>query len=257
MSTQDSEAVYADLKGRVVMVTGGARGIGAAMVRAFAAQGARVHFCDLHREAGAALSRELKEAGAAARFERLDLARESSVRRWVGAVGEREGEIGVLINNAASDPRIPLDTMTVAQWDGLFARNLRAYFLTAQSALPFLKTGASIINFASITYHIGATPMTAYVATKGGVMGFTRSLARELGPRGIRVNTLSPGWVMTERQKAEFVTAAVRRQLRRDQCVADLIQPEEIAEIALFLGSRVSRAMTGQEFLADRGWAYS
>ena len=117
--------------------------------------------------------------------------------------------------------------------------------------------GGSIINFSSITFHIGATPMTAYVATKGGIMGLTRSLARELGPRGIRVNTLSPGWVMTERQKSEFVTPAVRRMLRQCQCVPELIQPEEIAQVALFLASEASRVLTGQEILADRGWAYS
>ena len=99
--------------------------------------------------------------------------------------------------------------------------------------------------------------MTAYVSTKGGILGLTRSLARELGPKGIRVNTLSPGWIMTERQKKEFVTSAVKKRLFRDQCIPKLIQPEEIASIALFLCSESSAALTGQEVLADRGWAYS
>jgi NAD(P)-dependent dehydrogenase (short-subunit alcohol dehydrogenase family) len=99
--------------------------------------------------------------------------------------------------------------------------------------------------------------MSAYVATKGGVMGFTRSLARELGARGIRVNTVSPGWIMTERQLKQFVTPAVKRLIRRSQCVPDLLRPEDIAEVVLFLASDVSRAITGQEILADRGWAHS
>jgi NAD(P)-dependent dehydrogenase (short-subunit alcohol dehydrogenase family) len=99
--------------------------------------------------------------------------------------------------------------------------------------------------------------MAAYVATKGGVIGFTRSLARELGPRRIRVNTVSPGWVMTERQLRQYVTPATRKLIRRSQCVPDLLQPEEIADVILFLASDASRAITGQAILADRGWEHS
>ena len=99
--------------------------------------------------------------------------------------------------------------------------------------------------------------MTAYVSTKAGIIGFTRALARELGPRRIRVNVISPGWIMTERQLKQFVTPQVKRLIRRSQCVPDLIQPREIAEIALFLASDASSALTGQEILADRGWAFS
>ena len=120
-----------------------------------------------------------------------------------------------------------------------------------------MKPGASIINFASIVFHEGPAALTAYTASKGGVLGFTRSLARALGPRRIRVNTLSPGWVMTERQLRMFVTPAVKRRIRTAQCVPDLLQPEEIADVALFLASDASRAITGQEILADRGWHHS
>src|SRR6185295_4359244 len=139
----------------------------------------------------------------------------------------------------------------------LFATNLRAYFLMAREAAPHMAKGGSIINLASITFHTAPAAMSAYVATKGGVMGFTRSLARELGPRGIRVNTLSPGWTMTERQLKQFVTPEVKRRIRRSQCMPDLLRPEEIAEVALFLASNASSAVTGQEILADRGWAHS
>ena len=116
-----------------------------------------------------------------------------------------------------------------------------------------MKKGASILNFSSITFHTAPKEMTAYVATKAGIQGFTRSLARELGPQGIRVNTLSPGWVMTARQLKEFVTLAVKGKIRRAQCIPELVQPSEGAEVVLFLCSEASRAMTGQEILVDRG----
>jgi NAD(P)-dependent dehydrogenase (short-subunit alcohol dehydrogenase family) len=151
-----------------------------------------------------------------------------------------------------------LDTMSAKDWDDLFATNLRACFLMARETTPHMTDGAgAIINLASITFHLGPSPMSAYVATKGGVLGFTRALARELGPRGIRVNTLSPGWVMTERQLKQFVTPAVKRTIRKSQCVPELLQPKDMAEVVLFLASDASRAITGQEILADRGWTHS
>jgi len=243
-----------DLKGRNVLLTGGANGIGAAMVRAFHAAGARVFFCDTDVAAGGAMAGAI---GDGVEFQKVDLVKEAEIRRWIGGVAGRAGRIHVLVNNAAADPRIPLAETTVKQWDQLFARNLRAFFLTCREAAPHMPAGGSIINFASITFHTGPTVMSAYVATKGGILGFTRSLARELGPRRIRVNTLSPGWIMTERQLREFVQPATKRLIKSSQCVPDLIQPEEIARVALFLAGDASTAITGQEILADRGWAYS
>lgn len=242
-------ATYDDLKGAVVVITGGANGIGAAMVRAFTAQGAEVFFCDVDSKAGAALA---KETGA--QFKKVDLRKEAEVKRWIGGVGK---SIRILVNNAARDPRIDLADMTVQDWDDLFATNIRAYFLTARECAPRMRKGASIINFSSITFHVGPAAMSAYVATKAGAIGFTRSLARELGPRGIRVNAISPGWIMTERQMRMYVTPAVKRLIRRSQCLPDRILPEEIAGVALFLASEASSAITGQEILADRGWAHS
>lgn len=247
-------ADYQDLEGKVVCVTGGANGIGAAMVRAFHEQGAFVSFCDVDADAGRKLAREM---GPGAEFKRVDLLREKQVANWINGVGRNYGALHVLVNNAAGDPRIPLEKMSVADWDTLLARNLRSCFLTSQTAATLMKRGAAIINFSSITFHIAPAEMTAYVASKGGILAFTRALARELGPRRIRVNTISPGWVMTERQLEQFVTPAVKRMLRKAQCVPDLIQPAEIADVALFLASETSSAITGQEILADRGWAHS
>jgi NAD(P)-dependent dehydrogenase (short-subunit alcohol dehydrogenase family) len=248
-------SAYPDLRNRCIVITGGANGIGEAIVRAFHAQGSVVHFCDTDATAGAALAGEL---GADAHFVPVDLTREAQIVRWVKRIAKDGQPIHALINNAARDPRMELETMSARDWDDLFACNLRAYFLMAREVTARMaKRGGAIVNLASITFHIAPAPMTAYVATKGGVLGFTRSLAREIGPRGIRVNTLSPGWVMTERQLEQFVTPAVKRLIRRSQCVPHLLQPEDIAEVALFLASDASRAITGQEILADRGWAHS
>lgn len=248
-------SVYPDLRNRSVVVTGGANGIGEAIVRAFHAQEAVVHFCDTDTVAGKALASELGER---ALFTPVDLMREAQIVRWVHRITKGGKPIHALVNNAARDPRMKLESMSVKDWDDLFATNLRAYFLMAREVSPALPKGTgAIINFASITFHIAPAPMTAYVATKGGILGFTRSLARELGPRGIRVNTVSPGWVMTERQLQEFVTPAVKRLIRRSQCIPHLLQPAEVAEVVLFLASEASRAITGQELLVDRGWAHS
>jgi len=246
---------YPDLRNRGVVVTGGANGIGEAIVRAFHAQQAIVHFCDTDAVAGQSLAAELGERAV---FSRVDLTREVQIVSWVKRITKEDQSIHALVNNAARDPRMELESMSVKDWDDLFATNLRAYFLMAREVAPALPKGTgAIINFASITFHIAPAPMTAYVATKGGILGFTRSLARELGPRGIRVNTVSPGWVMTERQLKEFVTPAVKRLIRRSQCIPDLLQPAEIADVVLFLASEASRAITGQELLVDRGWAHS
>jgi D-xylose 1-dehydrogenase len=243
---------YPDLRNRVVLVTGGANGIGAATVSAFRQQHAEVIFCDTDAAAGKALANEV---GAA--FHRVDLRREAEIVRWIRQVARQHKRIDLLVNNAACDPRIPLRELTAKRWDELFAVNLRAAFLCSRQAAPHMGRGGAIVNLASITWHIAPPQMTAYVATKGGILGFTRALARELGPRGIRVNAVSPGWIMTERQLRQYVTPAVKRLIHRSQCFPGLIQPAAIAEVILFLASDASTAISGQEILADRGWAHS
>ena len=246
-------ATYDELAGRLVLITGGANGIGQAMVEAFHAQGAVVCFCDLDDRAGVRLAKRL---GDRAEFAKVNLCREAGIKRWVAHLAKRHGDIHVLINNAARDPRIALEEVTTKAWDDLFAANIRAYFLTCREASPHLAKGASIINFSSITIHTAPVQMSSYVATKAAAIGLTRSLARELGPRRIRVNSIAPGWIMTERQLKEHVTPAVKRQIRAEQCIPDLIQTEEVADVALFLASDASRAMTGQQFVVDRGWVH-
>ena len=246
-------ATYAELAGRVVLITGGANGIGQAMVEAFHAQGAVVSFCDLDEVGGKRLAKRLAKR---IEFAKVNLSREAEIKRWIAKVAKRHGSIDVLINNAARDPRIKFENVSAKEWDDLFAGNLRAYFLTCREASPLLAKGASVINFSSITRFNGPEEMSTYVATKAGAIGLSRSLARELGPRRIRVNTISPGWIMTDRQLDEHVTPAVKRELRKLQCIPDLNQPDEVADVALFLASDASRAVTGQDILVDRGWRH-
>lgn len=245
---------YPELKAQNILVTGGANGIGAAIVRAFCEQEARVFYCDIDTRAGGHLAREL---GKNVFFSKVDLCEEREICRWIAEISALWKRIDVLVNNAASDPRIALEKTSAREWDSLFARNLRAYFLTCRQASPLMRSGGSIINLSSITFHTGPAQMSAYVATKAGILGFTRSLARELGPRDIRVNAVSPGWVMTERQLRQFITPAIKRRVKKSQCIPELIEPAEIASVVLFLASDASRAITGQEILVDRGWAHS
>lgn len=242
-------AQYPDLAQKQVIITGGANGIGESMVRLFSEQGAVIHFCDIDAEKGAALESELENC----RFTEVDLEQPDQIASWIGAIET----IDVLINNAAKDPRIPLQDLTVEAWDSLVALNLRAQMLTVRESSSKFRRPASVINFSSITFHLAPAEMAAYVATKGGILAMSRALARELGPSGVRVNTISPGWIMTERQLREFVDEGTKAMIRERQCQPELLEPEEIAQIALFLASSASGALTGQEILADRGWYFS
>jgi NAD(P)-dependent dehydrogenase (short-subunit alcohol dehydrogenase family) len=247
-------AQFAELKGKAVVITGGANGIGAATVRAFHEQGARVFFCDKDTVRGAQLAQEL---GASVSFQEVDLANESEILAWVSAIKREVKTIHTLVNNAARDPRIPFLETTAQQWDDLFALNMRGYFLMARECTPAMMRGSSIVNIASIVFYNTPKNLVAYVSTKGGVMGFTRCLAREIGDRGIRVNTVSPGWVFTERQIRDYLNDASKRLIEERQCIPDYIQPSEIASVVLFLASDLSAAVTGQEILVDRGWQHS
>lgn len=246
--------IFPELNNQLILVTGGADGIGSAIVRAFHRQGAYVCFCDVDQRAGRDL---VSSIGEGIDFRAVDLTKEEQICSWLREIRRLKRPVRALINNAARDPRMELTKTSAKAWDSLHDLNLRAYFLICRELSPLMISGSSIINLASITFHQGPAAMSAYVASKGGVIGLTRALARELGPRRIRVNTLSPGWVMTERQLQQYVRPATKKLIRRAQCIPDLLQPEEIADVALFLASDASRAVTGQEILVDRGWYHS
>ncbi len=241
------------------MLTGGSNGIGFATVESLIRQGASVFVADKDPAGAQKLAEHLKSLDLPApHFTELDLANVEKAQDWVNEVGKQVGCIDGIVNNAAVDPRISLENLKVEDWDLLFQINVRSYNFIIKSALPFFaEKGASVVNFASITFHTAPQLLTTYVSTKGAVLALTRALARELGSRKIRVNTLSPGWIMTERQLKDYVNEEVKDLIYRSQCVPELIQPEEIARVVLFLLSDLSAAITGQEILADRGWAHS
>jgi NAD(P)-dependent dehydrogenase (short-subunit alcohol dehydrogenase family) len=249
----DPNPIYPDLSGRTALVTGGATGIGAAIVEAFVAQGMVVHFADIDETSGEALAARLGEN---CHFNRVDVTQAAQVQAWIDGVGAARGAVDVLVNNAAQDTRARFDELTPDEWDRLVGVNLRPHFLTLHSALPYLRAGSSVINLGSVTFNLGFAGLSAYVASKGGIVGLTRALARELGPRGVRVNCLAPGWTMTERQLRDYVTPETMDFVKKVQSLPDLLQPEEIAQSALFLASRASSAITGQTLLADKGWAH-
>ena len=258
-STPAPSARYPSLQDRAVLITGGATGIGATLVVAFAAQGARVGFIDLDAAAGAALVGRLS-AGAGLRhvpaFEAADLTDADALPQVIGRLRALIGPVAVLVNNAANDQRHRIDQTTPASWDAGIAVNLKHQFFAAQAVAPDMRAlgGGSIINLGSVSWMLKQGGMPVYTASKAAIQGLTRSLARDLGPDRIRVNTLVPGWVMTERQLRLWVTEASKEEIARGQCLAAPLLPEHIASMALFLAADDSAMCTAQDFIVDGGW---
>ena len=249
-------ATYPSLRGRSVLVTGGGSGIGAAITRRFAEQGACVGFLDIAQEPSEALARELTDAGLAVRYIHLDLKDIAALRAGVAAVRDAFGPVTVLINNAAHDERHATPDVTPAYFDDRIAVNLRHQFFAAQAVLPDMieAGGGSIVNFGSVSWMVGQGNMPVYTAAKSAVLGLTRSLARDYGPHNIRVNAIAPGWIMTERQKTKWLTPAGEEELMARQCLKRQLQPDEIARFALFLASDEASACTNQHYVVDGGW---
>ena len=272
-------AHYPSLQDRAVLITGGASGIGAALVEAFAWQGARVGFIDLDSAAASALLHRLgRQAGDIAGdpaegtpppgpgsppgprylpvFAAADLADIPALTQAIDALRSQTGLFTVLVNNAANDQRHAIADTTPAAWDTGMAVNLKQQFFTAQAVLPDMRAagGGSIINLGSISWKLKQGGMPVYTTAKAAVQGLTRSLARDLGPDNIRVNTLVPGWVMTEKQLRLWVTDASRDDIRRGQCLAAPLLPKHIASMALFLAADDSAMCTAQDFTVDAGW---
>lgn len=249
-------AIYPDLRDQVVLVTGGGSGIGEAMVRQFAAQQAKVGFIDIAVEPSRALARELESAGTPVHFEHCDLTDIPALRRSVAAIRQALGPVRVLVNNAAHDERHPTEEVTEAMWDSRIAVNLKHQFFCAQAVLPDMKSlgRGSIINLGSISWIIGQGGMAGYTASKSAVLGLTRSLARDYGPYGIRVNAVAPGWIMTQRQIEKWVTPEAEAEMLAHQCLKRRLQPDEVAKFVVFLASEEASACTNQHYIVDGGW---
>lgn len=252
-----SYAQYPSLQDRGVLVTGGATGIGETLVEAFVAQGAKVAFIDLAADEGRALAARLAGARHAPQFMAADLANIESLRGAIAALRERSGPFTALLNNAANDKRHAVEDTTPEFWDASVAVNIKHQFFTAQAVLPDMKAagGGSIINFGSISWMLKQGGMPAYTASKAAVQGLTRCLARDFGPHKIRVNTLVPGWVMTEKQLKLWVTEETKQEIAKGQCINEPLMPQHIAAMALFLAADDSAMCTAQDFIVDGGWA--
>ena len=249
-------AIYPSLENKVVFVTGGGSGIGAAIVAGFVRQKALVGFVDIDEPASTRLVRDLEGTGPPPRFLRCDVRDIDALRAAIGTVQAELGDIGVLVNNAARDDRHSIESVTVEYWDERVAVNLRHQFFATQAVIDQMKRlgGGSIINFGSISWMTASGGMPAYTTSKAAVSGLTRGLARDLGPFNIRVNTISPGWVMTERQKTLWLTPDGERRLEEAQCLPGRLLPEDLARMVLFLAADDSRMCTAQNYIVDAGW---
>lgn len=250
-------ATYPSLKDRPVVISGGASGIGEALVRNFAAQGARVGFVDLAAEAGEALQAELTAAGQTVRFTPCDVTNIPAYQAAIADFAQVHGDALALVNNAANDQRHNWAEVTPDYWDNRMAVNLRHYFFAIQAVAPGMirAGGGAIVNFSSISWMVMSHSLPAYETAKAAAHGLTRSMARELGQSHVRVNTLSPGWVMTERQKALWLDPEADKQLDQDQALAGRVQPDDCARMAMFLVADDSAMISAQQFLVDAGWA--
>lgn len=247
---------YSDLEGRSILVSGGATGIGASIVEAFAYQKSRVSFVDIDKAKGEALGKSLKKQGYDVSFYHCDITDCKNYQHVIEQIAIQNGLITILVNNAANDIRHSLSELSSEKFDLLTSVNLKHAIFAAQSVAPMMiKAGeGSIINFGSTGWMKATAGYPVYAACKAAMHGLTRGLARDLGHHNIRVNTLTPGWVMTEKQKHLWVDAAAVEEIARSQCLPGELLPEHIAQMALFLGSNASAMCSAQSFVVDGGW---
>ncbi len=250
-------ARYPSLADKVVFVTGGGSGIGAGVVEHFCAQHANVVFVDIDDTASAALCARIRGAGARVpRYVHCDLRDVAALQAIVERVGDETGPVTALVNNAGNDDRHKAIDVTLDYWNDRIAVNLRHQFFAAQAVYPQMRAagGGSIVNFGSISWMNSEGGYNAYTTSKAAVHGLTRGLARDWGIDHIRVNTVVPGWVMTERQIELWLDADGERQLLENQCLKEKLYPPDIARMVLWLAADDSRMCTAQNFIVDAGW---
>jgi D-xylose 1-dehydrogenase len=250
-------ATYPSLAGRRVFITGGASGIGAAMVTAFSEQGAIVGHCDLAGDAAETLADELEQAGHARPwFRKVDVTKTPDLQQAIRDFARDTGGLDVLINNVANDNRHNPLALDEDGWRGVMAVNLDCAFFASQAAVPLMQAagkGGAIVNFSSITALLGPAEMPGYVTAKAGLLGLTKSFARRYGVDGIRVNAILPGWVVTQRQIDLWLTPEAEVEWMEQACLKERIQPRDAANLALFLAADDSRMITNQHFVVDAG----
>ena len=251
------QASYPSLQGKRVFITGGGSGIGEDMVEAFAAQGAQVAFVDIIREPSEALCERVAARGLPRpEFRYCDITDIAALKATMAELAAQLGDFDILVNNAANDQRHQAEDVTVDYYDQRVAINQRPMFFTCQAVLPGMKSRqtGSIINVGSMSFHAKNAGYPVYCATKAAVVGLTRGLARDFGVHGIRVNTVTPGWVMTQRQIDLWVDDAGKAEIKRAQCLPGPLMPHDISAMVLFLAADDSAMCTGQDFIVDAGW---
>jgi len=247
-------ATFHDLEGKSVFITGGGKGIGAALTDGFLAQKARVSF--VCRSDSTAFCDEMEARhGVRPLFIPCDITNVPALRTAIETAAEAQGSISVLVNNAANDQRRRTEEITEDFWDESQAINLKAYFFACQAVIAGMRAagGGAIVNFSSISYMMAAAGYPSYITANSGINGLTRTLAREFGGDSIRVNALAPGWVLTERQLRKWATPEGLAAHLDRQCLPEHLKPEDVVDGTLFLASSASRMMTGQTLVIDGG----
>ena len=249
--------IYSDLKDKKVFITGGGSGIGASIVEHFCEQGSNVFFIDINEKSSNKLVSDCKNKKfSVPTFINCDLLNIKFLQNTISKIISDNGAIDILVNNAANDERHSIDEVTEEFWNERMNINLRHYFFTVQSVKKAMidNKGGSIINIGSVSWMIGQGGMAAYTAAKSGVVGLTRSFARDLGEFNIRVNSVVPGWVMTERQIEKWLTPESEADMMKKQCLKHKLMPSDIAKTVLFFGSDQSSGCTNQDYIVDKGW---
>jgi len=250
-------AIYSSLDGKVVLVTGGASGIGEAIVEAFVAQKSRVLFCDVQDEVAQTLiERPRQPEYVPPQYFHCDLTNIEELQQTLDRVLRSVPAIDVLVNNAGNDKRHNIEEVTPDFWDWCIQINLKHQFFMAQAVLPGMRKAkrGAIINMGSIAWMIPSTGVPVYATAKAAIVGLTRTLAHEVGGEGIRVNCVLPGAIFTERQRRLWLTDDYKKEILNRQALKTEIQPADVAKLVLFLASDESLAITNQSFVIDAGW---
>ena len=248
---------YYDLESKRVFITGGGSGIGASIVEHFCEQGSEVYFIDINEDESKKLIEDIKNKNySLPTFIKCDLLNIKELQKTIADIISKKGPIDILINNAANDTRHKIDDVTEEYWDERMNVNLRHFFFTVQSVKKSMidNGGGAIINMGSTSWMVGQGGMAAYTAAKSGVVGLTRSFARDLGEFNIRVNSVVPGWVMTQRQIDLWLNDESEKELMKRQCLKEKLMPKELAQAVLFFSSEQSSGCTNQSYVVDKGW---
>ena len=248
-------ASYPSLKDKIVLITGGASGIGETIVENFLQQGSKVAFLDKEKELGNSLVQKLNTYSHAALFKHCDLTDIPDLQEKIKEIQKELGLISVVVNNAANDERHDIDSVTPEFWDNRFHVNLRHFFFTIQSAYKDMKAlgKGSVVNIGSFSWMLGQGGMPGYTTAKSAVAGLTRTLARDLGVYNIRVNCVVPGWIITDRQRKLWLTPEKEKAQIERQCIKRMLEPVDIAKPVLFFASDQSSGCTAQNYVVDGG----